>query len=540
MKNFTTLRILDRFRWIFEKLGIEYEIMRKIVQLKLTMDQRRVPTVFANQTSKKTKERNVFLQSLWVYIFIGLFLSIFMGGEEYLFQMTIFFSIAMFMVMMSMISDFSSVLLDTRDNHILHTKPIHPRTISAAKIIHVTIYLFFITFSLTFIPLLVTIFNQGVLFFLVLVLELIFMNFIIILLTACFYLLVLTFFDGERLKDMIAYIQIALSIILTIGYQFVGRSFRLSNMDIVFTPEWWQFLLPPIWFGSLFEVIFQGERHLFLLIYAVMAIVMPILFIMIYVRLMPTFERSIQKLSSNNGIPRKQRNRFSNWLARRICTDREERIFYAFTLKMMKNEREFKLKVYPSLGLALIFPFIFLIPQINDGSLQEIGSGNKFLFVYFSMMMVSSILLMLGTSEKYKAAWIYTTTPIKSVASIYRGALKAALARLVLPVMCFNMLVFIVIFGMRIIPDMVVIFLHTILFTVICSTIYNREIPFSQSAETSKQSTNFGQSLLVLSIAGVFATYHYLLLKVDYAIYLNMVLMVVVNKFAWKKVFQKF
>ena len=69
MDDFTSLRVLDRFKWIFQKLHIDYEMMRKILQLKLTMDGRRMPTVFNG--SKVKKEGNQFLKSLWMYGLYG-------------------------------------------------------------------------------------------------------------------------------------------------------------------------------------------------------------------------------------------------------------------------------------------------------------------------------------------------------------------------------------------------------------------------------------------------------------------------------------
>lgn len=68
--------------------------------------------------------------------------------------------------MTSMISDFSSVLLDVRDRSILSTKPIATKTVNAAKFMHIFIYLAYLTIALTTIPLLVGLFTQGIIFFL--------------------------------------------------------------------------------------------------------------------------------------------------------------------------------------------------------------------------------------------------------------------------------------------------------------------------------------------------------------------------------------
>jgi len=42
MTDFKTLRLLDKFRWLFIKMGIDYGMMRKILHIKLTMDERKV------------------------------------------------------------------------------------------------------------------------------------------------------------------------------------------------------------------------------------------------------------------------------------------------------------------------------------------------------------------------------------------------------------------------------------------------------------------------------------------------------------------
>lgn len=53
MNDFASLRILDRFRPVFQKLNIDYDVMRLILQLKLTMDSRRMPAIFSGSNVKK-------------------------------------------------------------------------------------------------------------------------------------------------------------------------------------------------------------------------------------------------------------------------------------------------------------------------------------------------------------------------------------------------------------------------------------------------------------------------------------------------------
>ena len=54
MKEFKVIRFLDKFRGLYEKAGVDYDIFRIILQAKLTMDGRRKTTVFNNESKKKS------------------------------------------------------------------------------------------------------------------------------------------------------------------------------------------------------------------------------------------------------------------------------------------------------------------------------------------------------------------------------------------------------------------------------------------------------------------------------------------------------
>src|SRR5690554_4998370 len=97
MRDFPSLKVLDRFQPLFRRFGVDYEVMRKILQVKFIMDRRRVPTVLSqsnNETKKEMKEKNHFLSSLWVYVLFGLFLIPFIiMGDNFLFQMSLVYGL---------------------------------------------------------------------------------------------------------------------------------------------------------------------------------------------------------------------------------------------------------------------------------------------------------------------------------------------------------------------------------------------------------------------------------------------------------------
>ena len=186
MKDFKILKFLDLFKIVFEKIGVDYPMMRKILNIKLILDGRRVSTVLNNQGKKKKEEsddKNNFFKSLWVYALMGTFLIMFIViGENFLFQMSFIFGIVMFLLMTSLMADFSSVLLDVKDKEILLSKPVNNKTLNMAKILHIFMYITTITLTITGPSLIAGIIRHGLTFFFIYLVEVIFISLFIIIL----------------------------------------------------------------------------------------------------------------------------------------------------------------------------------------------------------------------------------------------------------------------------------------------------------------------------------------------------------------------
>lgn len=540
MKLFPSLWVLDRFARVFRWFGIDYAIMRRILETKLRMDRRRVPTIFNQQGQKKKRKNdpNYFIQSLGVYAFIGLILILFIVlGDNYMFQMSICFAMLMFIMTTSMISDFSSVLLDIRDQDILYTKPVAPRTISAAKTMHIFIYMFLLTGAVTAIPLVVSLFVQGVSFFLIFIAEIILLDLVIVVFTALLYFFILHFFDGEKLKDIINYVQIGLSVAIFVGYQLVARAFEFVDVNISFDPAWWHFFLPPIWYGAPFALLLHGEASPLILVFSALALLVPIAAIWIYVKIMPTFENRLQKLSEH-GATAKKGNRFGRFIAALICANREEQAFFRFAGYMMRKEREFKLKVYPSLGLSLALPFLIIFSQLQAYSLAGVTSGRWYFSIYFVMIMIPTIILMVQYSGQYKGAWIFKVAPTQSPAFLYRATLKAFLVKLFLPVYVIESVIFVVLFGWGVVVQLIAALLAAFLYTLTCFKLSSGTIPFSEPFDGMQQSDTW-KTLPYIFLIGAFVLVHLLATFFDYGIYGYIAVLVLANGISWKWVFKK-
>ncbi|MNB99008.1 hypothetical protein D3C75_462730 [compost metagenome] len=533
--EFYVLKLLDRLQGIFRRVGVNYPVLRSILQVKLTMDSRRTPTVLAGQKDAKETAEGSPLRIQWIYLLLGLMLILFVVQDgNYMYSMSITFGILMFMISTTLISDFSSVMLDLRDKNILFSKPVDRRTLNMAKSLHIFIYLLTLTLTVTGPSLIVSLFKQGPAFFFIYAAAVILMDCLILVFTALVYLLILRIFDGEKLKDLINYVQIILSIGIAVGYQLIARLFNVADLTLSYEPAWWQYLIAPVWFASPFELLLGGNRSAGLVVMSVMVLVIPLLLLAVYIRLMPLFERSLQKLSEENAGGRDS-GRLARRLSELVCGSREEKLFFRFTWSMMRNERDFKLKVYPTFGLSMVLPFIFIFNILwSGGGLESFRSSSGFLFIYFCALLMMTAVQMLRYSTSYKAAWIYKAIPLPGMSPVYSGMLKAVILRLLLPLFIIESVIFLWLFGSRLFPHLLAVLPALLLYSVICFRLLPKSLPFSEQYSAARQKeftgTAFVQMFILMGLGGL----HYVISLIPYGIYIYAPVLVTVNWWVWR------
>ena len=78
MKEYKFLNILDKFQGIYTKVGVDYEKMRLILSMKLTLDSRRTSTVMQNSSKEDESDesKNSFNKALIMYGIMGIFIGI--------------------------------------------------------------------------------------------------------------------------------------------------------------------------------------------------------------------------------------------------------------------------------------------------------------------------------------------------------------------------------------------------------------------------------------------------------------------------------
>ena len=143
MKRFL-LSLFHPFRSFIQASGADYEQFIRIVELKLTLDDRK-----QNLKNNSGKEQSLILQSL-SQIVLGFVFSLvsMIIIDEFTFYF-VMHTIIMVMLAMMIISEFSTILFDTSENSIIQPLPIKGNTLSMARNAHVLLYLLFIVFNIS-------------------------------------------------------------------------------------------------------------------------------------------------------------------------------------------------------------------------------------------------------------------------------------------------------------------------------------------------------------------------------------------------------
>lgn len=131
---------------------------------------------------------------------------------------------------------------------------------NAARITHISYYMISMFSALNAASFVLGTVAHGIMFAFTMILMMFFMSFLIIFFTTILYGILLRFFNGEKLKDILNVLQIILSVITVVGYQVLGRMFEFVDMNLKINIQWWSYLLPSAWFGGLFKVVVERNN----------------------------------------------------------------------------------------------------------------------------------------------------------------------------------------------------------------------------------------------------------------------------------------
>lgn len=538
MEDFFSLKILDLFRPLFEVFGVEYEKMRLIVSMKLTLDKRK---------NNSSENKNSLMQSVILYLVIGLVASrIIVMPIDIMTKMTVLFALIFVMLLTCFITDFSSVILDTYDRHIIGITDVKDITLNMAKIVHIIIYISIISLSISAFSILMILMAYNIGFCLLFILCMILMDFLLIMMTSVIYYLLIKIFKGEKLKDVLNLFQIFMILVFSIMYYFITSSLSDIQINYTFSINAYDLFIPFMWFASLFSVIFYGKIQTLYIIMAILGIIVPILSILIYIKLTPAFERNLDKLEqvSYNEKDSKSKKSFVSKLANKICKNNEEKSFFEFIYTNLSRDREFKTRVYPTLASGIIMPLVLLFVTYDRSIsimeyLKSLSTTNNFLNIYLAVILLQNCILLLKYSKEYEASFIYDVLPISKKKNIYSAEFKVIIIKLFVPVFIIIGIPYLILFKSKFIVHLLIAFVSTIFISMGTFRVNDKSLPFSEDYAVTANTSNFLNIIKSIGFVGVAVLLHYLIiLKAPYIFSVAyLILLILIMKIIWNKVF---
>ena len=538
MEDFFSLKILDLFRPLFEAFGVEYEKMRLIVSMKLTLDKRK---------NNSSENKNSLMQSVILYLVIGLVASrTIVMPIDIMTKMTVLFALIFVMLLTCFITDFSSVILDTYDRHIIGITDVKDITLNMAKIVHIIIYISIISLSISAFSILMILMAYNIGFCLLFILCMILMDFLLIMMTSVIYYLLIKIFKGEKLKDVLNLFQIFMILVFSIMYYFITSSLSDIQINYTFSINAYDLFIPFMWFASLFSVIFYGKIQTLYIIMAILGIIVPILSILIYIKLTPAFERNLDKLEqvSYNEKDSKSKKSFVSKLANKICKNNEEKSFFEFIYTNLSRDREFKTRVYPTLASGIIMPLVLLFVTYDRSIsimeyLKSLSTTNNFLNIYLAVILLQNCILLLKYSKEYEASFIYDVLPISKKKNIYSAEFKVIIIKLFVPVFIIIGIPYLILFKSKFIVHLLIAFVSTIFISMGTFRVNDKSLPFSEDYAVTANTSNFLNIIKSIGFVGVAVLLHYLIiLKAPYIFSVAyLILLILIMKIIWNKVF---
>jgi len=503
------------FKIPLQWLGVDFPQFEILMRVKLTMDFRSSPTGF--QTSARKKR--TFHYQLFTYAMLGLLFGVaaFSIGDMVL-SLTIFFSIIMVSLTMTLLSEFTSVLFDQRDNYILLPRPVSHRTLLMLRLVHIQFYIGFIALALSLATGIIMAVKYNVITMIFYFIAVGLSTWITLLFTTFIYLLISKVVNGERFKDFVSYTQIAMAIIIFGSYQLLPRlmdSHILKNVSMSF--DWWSYLVPPVWMAALVKLGLFSDRSTPILVLSALALLVPAGGAVFLVRFLSKgFGDILADGSTENSTPLKTgtvKTRFADKIKNFLCISDLEKAGWNFTVATTKRDRKFKQAVYPYFGIMIVFAIAILKPDLTNlaVSLQEKGQFSKYLFIVIVGFSGNAAIMQLPYTDSPEASWIYRALPLKEYGHIMTGALKALLSRFFLPVYLALTIPCIILWGLSILPQLILSGLGNILIIMIPVLFQKMELPFTRARDMQQKGTNtllaiFSMILMFIVAGVVYAT----------------------------------
>ena len=555
------LRLAMLPKFLYRKMDVNISQLYAILNTKLLIDNRR-PFSFKSMGRQQQKETNNSSVTTTLFsLFMGLFFCTIFSKEGLELQMTLYFLMMICMLSALLITDFTSVLIDVRDNYIILPKPVNDQTVVLARVLHIMLHVLKIVIPMALPGIVTVAVIYGIGTMLVFTVMVLFCTFFSLFLINLIYILILKIVPAERFKTVISFIQIILAIVVYGGFQIVPRFLAKANFDLASLK--YIDLVPPYWFAAAIKTITTFSATHIELIATFLAFIFPLVALYVMIKfLAPAFNRKISlintvadsapQVAKTANLQMQIKKSYSEKMADLIVKDKTEKAGFLFSWKVGSRSRDFYMKVYPSFGYVIVMFFILIftnkkIDMSGFSRLTYTDAAVKYgtlALIYFMGYILFAVISQIAFSDKYKAAWLFYTTPVQSPGKILSGMIKSVVMKFYFPIILILMIIAIGLFGWRLLPNMFLGFSNVVLIISIMFYSGSCDFPFSLSQNMNTNSGNFIKNLFRMLLMGIAGVVHYFIFSFPVVVIIcmllsfaaNWLLMDSIKKLSWEKI----
>jgi len=138
--------------------------------------------------------------------------------------------------------------------------------------------------------------------------------------------------------------------------------------------------------------------------------------------------------------------------------------------------------------------------------------------IYLSSLMVLTAITQMAFSDKFKASWLFYTTPITKPGEILSGSYKALIFQFYILLIVVMAFIFIALLGLQVIPIILLGIINQLVIFYVIILVGFKSLPFSQSSSNAQKGGQFIKSLFMMLIGGVIGIIHSLIVNNYWAV----------------------
>jgi len=516
------LKVFDLLAWLVRLCGADYQQFRALLETKVTLDFRRQMGGIHRADAKKTTQP--FLWALVGHAVFGCVTLIFLWvpADVPLLGMTALFSFLMCLLGLSLVADFTNVLMDTTELAIVSPRPVAARTLYVARVAHICTYLGLLGLSFSLAPAIGGALRWHPLFPPVFIGTLLLALCFLVFAVNLFYFITMRVVSLEKFRDVVLYAQMAMMVVVMGGYQLLPQLANFRDPNVIrqwdLSSEWWIYLYPPCWMAGPMELL-CGQRGCESLALTALAVTVPALGLVCVARfLSPGFHRALSRMDAAEAQQKgraESRGRASllRALGRRVCRRAEERAAYDLTWDIAGRDRSFKLRIVPMLVMGFVFGLAMLFGHRSTGeAMGQLMRGKMYLFpLYMCSAFIGMTAMQVRYSDRYEAAWVYFALPIENPGIVARGAFKAVIVRYATPAFLIFAALLVWLRGPGCLDDLALAACVALLSGLVHDYFHGRVFPFSEKLKAMQQSGRMVKTMGAMYLLMAFGVLHYLL-----------------------------